>query len=162
MTQPASAASGAISWIVVNTHPQKERIAVENLNRQQFVGYCPMLLKRIRHARRSELVLRPMFPANVFAGVHGGGQRWRPILSTFGVRTIVRNGELLSFLPAGFIKALRACEVEGKHVAPGTPGDRQQTIEHGTDYSALITAMVEKSERDRVFALFGLLRSGQT
>jgi len=161
LIQHTPSSSGAISWIVVHTHPQKERFAVENLSRQQFVGYCPMLLKRIRHARRSELVLRPMFPAHVFAGIHAGDQRWRPILSTLGVRAIMRSGELLSFLPAGFVEVLRACEVDGKVVAPGQLGDSEQPgIEPGADYSTLITTMVEMSEGDRVLALIALLRPG--
>jgi transcriptional antiterminator RfaH len=155
MIEQAPSASGAISWIVVNTHLRKERFAVENLDRLQFVGYCPMLLKRIRHARRSELVLRPMFPAHIFAGLHAS-QRWRPILlATPGVSTIVRSGELLNFLPAGFIEALRACEVDGKVVAPGALARND-----AADYSALITTMVGMTERDRVLALFSLLRPG--
>ena len=159
MVQQAPTARGAISWLVVNTHPLKERFAVENLNRRQFAAYCPMLLKHIRHARRSQLVLRAMFPAHVFAGVHMDSQRWRSILETPGVRAIMRGGELPSFLPTGFIEILRACEVDGKVVARGKPDHSgQQITEHGTDYSALITAMVEKSEQDRVLALIGLLR----
>jgi hypothetical protein len=31
MTRPPLPAAGAISWIIVNTHPYKERFAVENL-----------------------------------------------------------------------------------------------------------------------------------
>jgi transcriptional antiterminator RfaH len=159
MTQQAPSASGAISWVVINTHPHKERFAVENLNRLQFIGYCPMLIKRIRHARRAELVLRPMFPAHVFAGVHVNGRGWRSILSTPGVRTIMCSGELPGFLRAGFVEVLRACEAGGRVVAPGT-SDRtgQPTTEHHTGYSSLITALVEKSEDDRVLALIDLLR----
>ena len=160
MTQQAPSASGAISWVVINTHPHKERFAVENLNRLQFIGYCPMLIKRIRHARRAELVLRPMFPAHVFAGVHVNGRGWRSILSTPGVYTIVRGGNLLSFVPTGFVEVLQAREVDGNIVAPGTPrDDGQQVIGTGTDYSTLITTMVEMGERERVLALFRLLRA---
>ena len=39
MIRPTPATSGAISWILVNTNPQEERFAVENLKRQQFLGY---------------------------------------------------------------------------------------------------------------------------
>ena len=38
MIQQAPNASGAISWLVVNAHPLKERFAVENLNRRQFTA----------------------------------------------------------------------------------------------------------------------------
>ena len=158
MIHPGPTGSGAVSWIVVTTHPQKERFAAENLNRQQFVGYCPMLLKCIRHARRSELVLRPMFPGHVIAGMHADAQRWQPMRSTPGVSTIVRSGELLVFLRAGFVEALQACEVDGKVVAPAPTGDiGQQVVESGTNYGAQIAAMLEMSERERLLALIGLL-----
>jgi transcriptional antiterminator RfaH len=157
MIQPPPSATSAISWIVVNTHPHKERFAVESLKGRQFIGYCPMLLKRIRHARRSELVLRPMFPAHVFAGLNTGSQRWQPILSTPGVSTMMSRGRLLNFVPADFVAALRACEIDGK-VAPSLSGSsEQQGIEPGKDYNALITTMVEMSEDGRLRALFGLL-----
>jgi hypothetical protein len=101
-----------------------------------------------------------MFPAHVFAGVHVGIQRWQAILSTPGVYTIVRSGISLSFVPTGFVEVLQAREVDGNIVAPGTPrDDGQQVIGTGTDYSALITTMVEMGERERVLALFGLLRA---
>ena len=160
MTQPGPSAAGAISWIVVNTHPHKERFAVENLKGRRFIGYCPMLLKRVRHARRSELVLRPMFPAHVFAGLNTASQRWKPISSTPGVSesTILSGEKPLYFVPAGFVASLRACEVDGKVVAPILSGDsEQQGIKAGADYNTLITSMVEMSEDGRLRALFGLL-----
>ena len=159
--QPARDASGVISWVVVNTHPHKERFATENLNQLQFVGYCPMLLKRIRHARRTDVVSRPMFPAHVFAGVHVHTQRWRTILSTPGVYSIVRGGNALSVVPTRFVDVLQACEVNGNVVAPGTHrDDGQHAIGCSADYSALISTMVEMRERERMLALFTLLRPG--
>jgi hypothetical protein len=101
-----------------------------------------------------------MFPAHVFAGVYVGTQRWQTILSTPGVYTIVGGGNLLGFVPMGFVEVLQACEVDGKVVAPGKTRDAgEQVIRRGTDYSALITTMIEMSERERVLALFGLLRT---
>ena len=158
MTKSDPSADGAISWIVVNTHPHKERFAVENLKGRQFAGFCPMILKRIRHARRSELVLRPMFPAHVFAGLNPGNQLWQPILSTPGVSTIISGGKLLYFVPASFVTALCACEIDGRVVAPRlSGGSEQQGFEPGADYNTLITTMVEMSEEGRLRALFGLL-----
>src|SRR5262249_29633278 len=68
-------------WIAINTHPHREHIALENLRRQQFEAYCPMLRKRRSHARRVELVLRPLFPNYLFVRANAQLARWRPILS---------------------------------------------------------------------------------
>jgi transcriptional antiterminator RfaH len=75
------------SWIVVNTYAHKELIAIENLERQQYASYFPMIRTRVRHARRSRDVLRPLFPDYLFVSVDPEHERWRPILSTLGVRS---------------------------------------------------------------------------
>jgi transcriptional antiterminator RfaH len=161
MTQPGRNAGGLLSWIVINTHPQKERFAIESLEQLQFSGYCPMHFKRIRHARRSALVARPMFPACVFAGLRAAGRWWRPILTAPGVCTIMRSGEPLHFLPEGFVEALRACEVDGKIAAPVASADGgHRPAGPGAGYGALIADMLEMSERDRLLALFGLSGPG--
>ena len=38
---------------------------------------------------------------------------WRPLLGTFGVRSVVCNGETPSLLPAGFVESLKAREIDG-------------------------------------------------
>ena len=100
-----------------------------------------------------------MFPAHVLAGLSAGAPRWQPILSTHGVRTIVRSGGLLNFLPAGFVEALQACEVDGKIVAPSLPGSGEQRgNDPAPDHSALITAMLGMTEQARLLTLIRLLR----
>src|SRR5260221_14290685 len=105
--------TAAAPWIVVNTHPHQENLALENLARQAFEAYCPMIRKRRSHARRVESVLRPLFPNYLFVRANRQLGRWRPILSTYGVRTIVRAGDELSFIDDGLIASLKAREVEG-------------------------------------------------
>jgi transcription termination factor NusG len=54
------------AWIVINTHAHREHMALDNLHRQDFEAYCPMIRKRRSHARRIESVLRPLFPNYLF------------------------------------------------------------------------------------------------
>jgi transcriptional antiterminator RfaH len=58
------------SWFVLSTHPHREAWALENLSRQQFNVYCPMIVKRVRHARRTYDALRPFFPGYIFVEHH--------------------------------------------------------------------------------------------
>src|SRR5690242_10696571 len=92
-------------WAVVAANPHCERIALEHLRRQNFGAYCPSVTRRVRHARRSCDVQRPLFPGYLFVRMHI--RYWRPILSTVGVRSILRCGEKLSLLSDSFIQALR-------------------------------------------------------
>ena len=104
---------GGQSWVAASTHPHKEPTAISNLLRQGFEAYCPMVRRRWRHARKVQEVLRPLFPGYVFVAVDPSQHRWRPILSTVGVRTLVRFGDSLGLLPHGFVESLRSYEVEG-------------------------------------------------
>lgn len=150
--------SASQSWVVVNTHPHKERFAVENLARQDFIAYCPMLNAQVRHARRIRDVLRPLFPGYVFAAVETDLLRWRPLLSTFGVRSVVRSGDRLSFLPQGFVDALRSREVAGAIVRPTSPFQVGQAVKlvRGP-FDGLVATIVEMDERDRLVVLMDFL-----
>jgi transcriptional antiterminator RfaH len=145
-------------WAVVNTHPHKERFALENLSRQEFETYCPMLQIRVRHARKTSLVLRPMFPGYLFAAVDGEGQRWRPLMSTFGVRTVVRSGDCFSLLPQEFVDALRVREIDGAIVRPTSPYRIGQTVKLVKGpFDGLIATIIAMDERDRLMVLMDFL-----
>jgi transcriptional antiterminator RfaH len=80
-------------WYVVQTQPHAEWRAAQNLARQGFGSYLPRYLKRRRHARRIDMVARPLFPSYLFVAVDMTTQRWRVISSTFGISRLVCNGD---------------------------------------------------------------------
>jgi transcriptional antiterminator RfaH len=150
------AAQGA--WVVVNTQPHRERIALDNLARQEFRAYCPLVCKHVSHARRTQDVLRPLFPSYLFVKVDPNVQRWRAILSTFGVRTLVSFGERLSVIPDGLIDGLKAREIEGAIVWPASPykiGQQVRVVAGAFD--GLVATIIEMDERDRVVVLMDML-----
>src|SRR5262245_44075955 len=100
-------------WAAVNTHARKEGTAIANLARQEFETYCPMMRRRIRHARRARDVLRPLFTGYVFVAIDPAATRWRRIASTVGVRRLVIFGDEPALLPNDFIDSLRKREVDG-------------------------------------------------
>lgn len=146
-------------WAVVNTHPHKELYAIENLKRQSLDVYCPMMKQRIKHARRVTEALRPLFPSYLFVKVDPSRRRWKPILSTFGVRTLVCCGEQPSLLDDGFINALRAREDEGVIVPPSHKFHlgQQVRIDEGP-FEGVVARIIEMSEKDRLVVLVSLLQ----
>jgi transcriptional antiterminator RfaH len=145
-------------WVVVNTHPHKEAFALENMERQDFPTYCPMVRKRIRHARRQQDVLRPLFPGYVFAEIDTAMQRMRSLSSTFGVRSLVCCGGRLSFLHDDFIRSLKVREVEGAIIRPENPYTvGQQVRVSGGAFDGLIATIIEMNEKDRSVVLMNLL-----
>lgn len=145
-------------WVVVNTHPHQEPLSLRNLQRQGYTVYCPMSLKRIRHARKVRDVARPLFPSYVFVAHDGQGQHWRPILSTFGVRSVVCGGDAPMLLSGAVIAALQAREVDGVVRHPDQPLEVGQNVRvQGGPLDGLIGKVLEMREKDRVLVLLRLL-----
>ncbi len=143
---------------MVNTHPHREHIALQHLERQDFFAYCPLIRRRLSHARRVSDVLRPMFPGYVFVKTGSGLQRWRPLLSTIGVRSIVRCGDEFSLLDDSFVQSLRAREFDGAICKPESPYEVGQQVKlSGGPFDGLIATIVDLHERDRLTVLMDLL-----
>ncbi len=146
------------NWAVVNTHPHREHVAVENLQRQEFNAYCPMIIRQRRHGRRVTDALRPLFPSYLFVQVNPDAQRWRPLLSTFGVRTVVRCGDRLSLIEDAFIQDLKAREVDGVVGRPVSPYRVGQEVRlAGGAFDGLVATIIDMDERDRLTVLMDLL-----
>lgn len=155
---PALGSREAMRWVAVNTHAHREHIALENLARQELEAYCPMMRRRVRHARRTSDVLRPLFPGYLFVRINTDVQRWRPILSTYGVRALVRCGDQLSFVDSGLIESLKAREVEGAIARPAEPyRPGQQVRMRGGPFDGLVATVIEMDEKDRLLVLMDLL-----
>lgn len=147
-----------VRWVAVHTHPHREHIAIENLMRQSFEAYCPMIQRRVRHARRTSEVLRPLFPCYLFVRIDPDCQRWRPIESTYGVRSLVRFGDQLGFVDNAFIESIKAREVDGAIAKPADPYRPGQQIRiAGGPFEGLVATIISMNEKDRLTVLMDLL-----
>ena len=108
-------------WYVVHTQPNGEGRADLNLRRQGFATYLPRYARRRRHARRQELVQRPLFPRYLFVALDLARDRWRAIHSTFGVNRLVLAGEAPVPVPPGVIEEIRTREDGDGLVTLGLP-----------------------------------------
>jgi transcriptional antiterminator RfaH len=108
-------------WYAVHTRPHHEASAEVNLSRQGFETYLPRYLRRCRHARKSELVPRPLFPRYLFVKIDSARDRWRAIHSTFGVNHLVLAGELPAQVPDAVVSEIRAREDSNGFVTLGLP-----------------------------------------
>jgi transcriptional antiterminator RfaH len=110
-----------LHWYVVHTQVQKESQAEINLRQQGFVTYLPRYLRRRRHARKSTIVARPLFPRYLFVGLDLARDRWRAVQSTFGVSNLVFAGEQPLAVPDGVVDQIRAREGNDGFVMLGLP-----------------------------------------
>jgi transcriptional antiterminator RfaH len=149
-----------ISWCAVRTKPQAEARALENLLRQGYSAYLPRARVELRHARRRQIVLRPLFPRYLFVGLDRSATAWRPILSTFGVSDLVRAGGEPVLMRPEIIAALQEREAAGAFDRAARSGLLRLgdfvRVTSGV-FEDMIGRLVELRERDRVVVLLDLL-----
>lgn len=148
-----------VRWYVVQTQVNCEAKAAENLRRQGYDIYLPRYLKRRRHARKVDLVAKPLFPRYMFVAIDMAAQRWRSVQATIGVSRLVANGDEPAVVPLGVVRALRAREdAKGffKLDAPAfAPGDKVRVCAGAfMDNAGLFNGM---ADHDRVSILLEML-----
>jgi transcription antitermination factor NusG len=140
---------GSARWYVAATLPQKENLAVQNLEQQGFRTFFPRFRKTWHHARRQEIRLAALFPGYVFVELNPQSAPWRCINGTLGVRRLIGNGLRAQIVPDDVIGPLIARCTSGvidTLVEDPTPGmqvkvlsgpfaDRLATIEKLDDHS---------------------------
>lgn len=149
-----------IDWYAVYTQPNAEIKALDNLLRQGYAAYLPRYRTQVRHARRREIVLRPLFPRYLFAGIDRAVMPWRPILSTFGVVDIVRAGAEPTPVAAEIVAAIRERENSGAFDRLSS----RQSLRLGAmvrvttgAFEDMVGKLIELRDQDRIVVLLQLL-----
>jgi transcriptional antiterminator RfaH len=96
------------SWHVVHTKPRAEARALENLERQGFEVFLPMItLQKVRRAKLANIT-EPMFSRYLFLRTTPGMQDLSVVKSTLGVSYLVRFGQLAAKVPHSWVEVMRA------------------------------------------------------
>jgi transcriptional antiterminator RfaH len=86
-------------WHLIYTKPQQEKVALDNLTRQNYQCYLPLINKEKILRGKKILSKEPMFPRYLFIRLsHDGQQNWSPIRSSIGVSHLVHFGGLAASL----------------------------------------------------------------
>ena len=147
-------------WYAVHTQPHGEARARVNLERQGYETYLPRCRKLRRHARRSDVVAAPLFPRYLFVCLDVAAERWRPILSTFGVSSLVTCDGAPVALPDGVIEGIRGREDSDQFVdlarqAALRPGDQIRLL--AGPFANRVARFEGLDEARRVFVLLEML-----
>jgi transcriptional antiterminator RfaH len=109
--------TAGLKWYAVNTLPNSEQRARVNLERQGWHCFCPWVSKTTKSGRRMTTSLRALFPGYIFVTMNPAQSRWRSVDGTYGVRAIVKAGDLPAPLPAGVVETLIAMTDEAGKVS---------------------------------------------
>ena len=94
-------------WYVVHAKPRSEARALENLERQGFEVFLPMItLQKVRRARVANIT-EPMFSRYLFLRATPGMQDLSVVRSTMGVSQLVRFGQVSAKVPHAWVEAMR-------------------------------------------------------
>ena len=120
-------------WYLVHTKPRLEKTALENLERQHYRCYLPMLMTEKLRKGEVTLVEEPLFPRYLFIQLDTGmsALSWSPIRSTKGVNRLVSFGNEPAKVHDALIETLQSHEQElhSQPVALFTPGERVQVTQ---------------------------------
>ena len=101
------------NWYLIHTKIRQERVALENLERQGFECFLPLI--RAEKLRRGALLVvqEALFPRYLFIRLGTGleSQSWAPIRSTMGVSRLVTFGLIPAKIDDELIGALRSEEL---------------------------------------------------
>lgn len=100
------------SWYLIVTKPQSEFKAQENLTRQNYETYLPLVQTSRR--RNGKIVNRTeaFFPRYLFISLDKETDNWAPIRSTIGVAGLIRFGGMPAVVPEKMISNLKNNENE--------------------------------------------------
>lgn len=95
-------------WHVVHTKPRAEMRALENLERQGFEVFLPMItLQKVRRAKLAN-VTEPMFSRYLFLRTTLRMEDLSVVRSTLGVSQLVRFGTVPAKVPHAWVEAMQA------------------------------------------------------
>lgn len=153
------AAASDDAWYLIHTRPRQERIALENIGRQGYGAFLPLMRSRKRCKGRLADVVEPMFPRYLFVRLNTTTDNWRPLHSTLGVSTLVRFGVEPARVPAKLVELLRyQAGDDGIRDMPASalkPGERVR-IATGP-FEGFEGILHVKSGRERVILLLDII-----
>ena len=97
----------ARAWYLVQSKPRNEARALENLVRQGYETYLPLM--EVERLQRGKLLkkMEPLFPRYLFLHLEEGNDNWGPIRSTLGVAGLVRFGQAYAVVSDEVMAAVR-------------------------------------------------------
>ena len=143
------------SWYLIQAKPKAEQTAKENLERQGYQTYLPLILGRAKKSGKTIKSVQAMFPRYLFIQLSDQTDDWGPIRSTLGVSTLVRFGMSPAKVPEKLIEALKKSEnPQGIHEfsqKPLSPGDKVLIVEG--PFEGYEATLFSQKSVDRVIVL---------
>lgn len=148
------------NWYLVHTKPRKESVAEQNLERQGYEVYLPLIHQQRRRYERWVQIIEPLFPRYLFIRLRPGYDNMTPVRYTSGVQNLVRFTEEPAIVPGVVVDCImRTADAHTGLHSPKRPAFQRGdsvTIEKGP--LANLQAIVwGESGEERVMILLTIL-----
>ena len=148
-------------WVLIYTKAKEEKKANENLKRQGFNTFLPLIAPSNKNGEFKSLV--PVFPRYLFAQINSDLGSWTSIKSTYGISHIVMFSEKVTSIPNNIIQLIQdKLNEEGLYKEDVTIVDYQKgdpiSIKEGR-FAGIDAIFLSKKSKDRVRLLLKLLNT---
>lgn len=116
------------TWYLIYTKPRAESVAQENLERQGYTTYLPLIRTTRRRNARFVTSIEAMFSRYLFIQLNQVTDNWSPIRSTIGVSSMVSLNGMPTSIPNSLIEYFKSGQdehgvflIEEKRLNPGDP-----------------------------------------
>ena len=159
-TMKATKDKNEIIWVLIYTKARQEMIANENLIKQGYKTFLPLIAPSNRNEKRS---LVPVFPRYLFAQINLELDNWATIKSSIGVSNIVMFSEKFTSIPSNIIQLMQdKLDKSGVYREDFSVVDYQKgdsvSIKGGR-FAGIDAIFLSKKSNDRVRLLLKLLNT---
>ena len=147
-------------WYAVHTKPKQEKVARENLERQGYEVFLPLIKVKKRLRGKWTNRIEPLFPRYLFIRLVMFEDNFAPIRSSRGVHELVRFGEYPAQVPGDLVAAL----IANQDNLLGLNKGRQTTFKKGEKVAVIegplkgLSGIIENDNgEERVMLMLNLL-----
>ena len=114
-----------LHWYLIHSKPRLESSALENLERQGYECFLPLISAEKLRRKAMVVVSEPLFPRYLFIRLDASqqGKSWNPIRSTTGVSRLVSFGQVPAKIDEALVASIRESvsntTVHQRHFVPG-------------------------------------------
>jgi transcriptional antiterminator RfaH len=99
--------SNSKSWIVARNKPNQDKIALINLERQNFEFFQPTFKTMSRVQNKFKEIIKPVFPGYIFIAINLEENNWHKINNTRGISSIIVFGNEIPLIHCQLIEGLK-------------------------------------------------------
>jgi len=105
-----------LKWIAVRSKPRAEKVAFDQLIKNDIEAYLPLIKKKRKWSDRKKWVDFPLFSSYLFAKIELKNSIY--VLQTYGVNTIVKFNNTILTIPENVIKSIQLAIEGGYELQP--------------------------------------------